>query len=192
MTPDRSFVDLNICGSTNRMRDLAAGLTDEALQHPVGERATGRRYLNRSGYTTLSAPALPILSLHVTISANPPRQRSEIMADFHIELAGPNAAADAEALRRTLAGAARTQITPRPSCVALTPWSSSPSARPCCNRPTSSTASTRSGGAASAPARLPPPDDHHPPRRHAHRAGRDRRGDAQDAVGVTTASRECA
>jgi hypothetical protein len=34
------------------------------------------------------------------------------MADFHIELAGPNAAADAEALRRALAGAARTHVAP--------------------------------------------------------------------------------
>ena len=36
MTPDRSYVELNRA-STARMRALAAGLTDEALQHPVGE-----------------------------------------------------------------------------------------------------------------------------------------------------------
>ena len=39
MTPDRSYIDLNRA-STDRMRDLAAGLTDEALQHPVGEHWT--------------------------------------------------------------------------------------------------------------------------------------------------------
>ena len=35
MTPDRSFIELNRA-STDRIRDLAAGLTDEALQNPVG------------------------------------------------------------------------------------------------------------------------------------------------------------
>jgi hypothetical protein len=39
MTPDRSYVELNRA-STDRMRALAAGLTDEALQHPVGEHWT--------------------------------------------------------------------------------------------------------------------------------------------------------
>ena len=39
MTPDHSYVNLNRA-STDRMRDLAAGLTDEALQHPVGEHWT--------------------------------------------------------------------------------------------------------------------------------------------------------
>jgi hypothetical protein len=36
MTLDRSYVELNHA-ATDRMRALAAGLTDEALQHPVGE-----------------------------------------------------------------------------------------------------------------------------------------------------------
>jgi hypothetical protein len=74
MTPDRSYVELNRA-ATDRMRALEAGLTSKALQHPVGERATSRRYLNRSGYTTLSVPALPISSFHVTISANPAMQK---------------------------------------------------------------------------------------------------------------------
>ena len=39
MTPDRSFVELN-CASTNRMRALAARLTDEELQQRVGEHWT--------------------------------------------------------------------------------------------------------------------------------------------------------
>ena len=39
MTPDHSYVDLNRA-STDRMRALATGLTDEALQHPVGEHWT--------------------------------------------------------------------------------------------------------------------------------------------------------
>ena len=39
MPPDRSYVELNRA-STDRMRDLAKGLTDEALQHPVGEHWT--------------------------------------------------------------------------------------------------------------------------------------------------------
>lgn len=43
------------------------------------------------------------------------------MADFHIELAGPNAAADAEALRRALAGAASTHVTPTGASKGLDP-----------------------------------------------------------------------
>ncbi len=39
MTVDRSFVELNR-GATDRMRALAARLTDEELQHPVGEHWT--------------------------------------------------------------------------------------------------------------------------------------------------------
>ena len=39
MTLDRSYVELNRA-ATDRMRALAAGLTDEALQHPVGEHWT--------------------------------------------------------------------------------------------------------------------------------------------------------
>ena len=39
MTLDRSFVELNHA-STNRMRALAARLTDEELQHPVGQHWT--------------------------------------------------------------------------------------------------------------------------------------------------------
>ena len=39
MTMDRSFVELNRA-STQRIRDLAARLSDEELQHPVGEHWT--------------------------------------------------------------------------------------------------------------------------------------------------------
>ena len=39
MTLDRSFVELNRA-STKRIRDLAARLSDEELQHPVGEHWT--------------------------------------------------------------------------------------------------------------------------------------------------------
>ena len=39
MTLDRSFVELNRA-STNRIRALAASLTDEDMQHPVGEHWT--------------------------------------------------------------------------------------------------------------------------------------------------------
>lgn len=39
MTLDRSFIELNRA-STNRIRDLAAHLSDEELQHPVGEHWT--------------------------------------------------------------------------------------------------------------------------------------------------------
>ena len=39
MTLDRSFVELNRA-STNRIRALAASLTDEEMQHPVGEHWT--------------------------------------------------------------------------------------------------------------------------------------------------------
>lgn len=39
MTLDRSFVELNHA-STNRIRALAAGLTDQEMQHPVGEHWT--------------------------------------------------------------------------------------------------------------------------------------------------------
>src|SRR5512136_1101205 len=39
MTMDRSFVELNHA-STQRIRDLAARLSDEELQHPVGEHWT--------------------------------------------------------------------------------------------------------------------------------------------------------
>ena len=39
MTADRSYVELNRA-ATDRMRALVAGLTDEALQHPVGEHWT--------------------------------------------------------------------------------------------------------------------------------------------------------
>jgi len=39
MLPDRSYIELNR-GSTDRMRALAAGLTEVALQHPVGEHWT--------------------------------------------------------------------------------------------------------------------------------------------------------
>ena len=39
MTVDHSYVELNRA-STNRMRALAADLTDEALQHPIGEHWT--------------------------------------------------------------------------------------------------------------------------------------------------------
>ncbi len=39
MTMDRSFVELNRA-STKRIRDLAARLSDEELQHPVGEHWT--------------------------------------------------------------------------------------------------------------------------------------------------------
>jgi hypothetical protein len=43
------------------------------------------------------------------------------MADFHIELVGPNAAADAEVLRRALAGAARTYAAPTGTSKGLDP-----------------------------------------------------------------------
>ncbi len=39
MTMDRSFVELNRA-STKRIRDLAARLSDEEMQHPVGEHWT--------------------------------------------------------------------------------------------------------------------------------------------------------
>ena len=39
MTLDRAFVELNRA-STNRIRALAASLTDEEMQHPVGEHWT--------------------------------------------------------------------------------------------------------------------------------------------------------
>ncbi len=39
MSVDRSFVELNRA-ATNRMRALAARLTDEEMQHPVGEHWT--------------------------------------------------------------------------------------------------------------------------------------------------------
>ena len=39
MTLDRSFIELNRA-STNRMRDLAARLSDAEMQHPVGEHWT--------------------------------------------------------------------------------------------------------------------------------------------------------
>jgi hypothetical protein len=39
MTMDRSFVELNRA-STTRIRDLAARLSDEEMQHPVGEHWT--------------------------------------------------------------------------------------------------------------------------------------------------------
>ena len=39
MTQDRSFVELN-CASTERIRALAAHLSDKELQHPVGEHWT--------------------------------------------------------------------------------------------------------------------------------------------------------
>ena len=39
MTLDRSFVELN-AASTQRIRELAARLSDEELQHPVGEHWT--------------------------------------------------------------------------------------------------------------------------------------------------------
>jgi hypothetical protein len=39
MTPDRSFIERNRA-STNRIRALAARLTDEEMQHPVGEHWT--------------------------------------------------------------------------------------------------------------------------------------------------------
>ncbi|HEY3312539.1 MAG TPA: DinB family protein [Anaerolineales bacterium] len=39
MTLDRSFVELNLA-STQRMRALAGGLSDEGLLHPVGEHWT--------------------------------------------------------------------------------------------------------------------------------------------------------
>ena len=39
MTLDQSFIERNRT-STNRIRTLAANLTDEELQHPVGEHWT--------------------------------------------------------------------------------------------------------------------------------------------------------
>jgi hypothetical protein len=39
MTLDRSFIELNRA-STNRLRNLAARLSDEEMQHPVGEHWT--------------------------------------------------------------------------------------------------------------------------------------------------------
>ena len=39
MTLDRSFIELNRA-STNRIRDLAARLSDKEIQHPVGEHWT--------------------------------------------------------------------------------------------------------------------------------------------------------
>jgi len=39
MTLDRSFIELNRA-STNRIRDLAARLSDKEMQHPVGEHWT--------------------------------------------------------------------------------------------------------------------------------------------------------
>jgi hypothetical protein len=39
MTLDQSFIELNRA-STNRIRALAARLSDEELQHPVGEHWT--------------------------------------------------------------------------------------------------------------------------------------------------------
>lgn len=39
MTQDRSFVERN-CASTDRIRELVARLSDEEMQHPVGEHWT--------------------------------------------------------------------------------------------------------------------------------------------------------
>lgn len=52
------------------------------------------------------------------------------MADFHSELAGPNAEADAEALRHALAGTAESQATPQGAVRGWTRWSSSRSPQP--------------------------------------------------------------
>jgi hypothetical protein len=55
------------------------------------------------------------------IPANPTPQRRKLMADFRIELVGPDAQADAEALCRALAGAAHTWVAPTGASKGLDP-----------------------------------------------------------------------
>ena len=111
------------------------------------------------------------------------------MADFYIELAGPNAEADAEALRHAVGGHGQSQATPQGAVPAWTRWSSSPSLQPFCSHRHPLSLLPGLAWPAGAPARLPSTDDHHPARRHTHRAGPGGRGDGQGAAGVTRKSR---